>query len=855
MKPKSLSRLLLLALLLAACSKSGASGTPVVASMKQSYTSAETPAVAAVAATPTLPAQPEIPPKPANALVSEVTLNKSAILGRTFNYSASLQFSSIVDKSTGAATSQMAISMGEVPAKFNIMDDKLEFLTDGTINFESDVNHPSRLIYTFPILSQTIDTITIRVDTASPIIDTFLYGNDDPESKVPILYSFLRSMQYVADNELMMIESTVELKDGSIAEFMESFRPREQTVAADVKPVYNDPDLNKDSARYDYLDAGDVYLPKPGKPDVRIKTKVADRWDMRNGQPIKWYVTSNIPDEYLDAVKNGVEGWNRYSRAAGNPDLIQFEGKLPDGIKVGDPRYNLIVWDTVQDAGAAYESQNADPTTGIQSHSMIYIPFAWVNIGKAYWDKFAPETQSPSELESSKTKDFVGSRNFMGRSLPLNCMESPEEHLAIASRDNPEQFANALLRDVVFHEVGHSFGLAHQFKGSLSFDPNDPSKMFSNSIMDYNDYAAEAAAYSGDNTSDGPLLEYDRQIISVIYNGGKDVKASDPNIPACADDVADSTDKGVDPLCIRYDIGADPTQVALQALSTLTDAKAKAGLLPVISAKTVSDSLTGMPASSSIKTEDDLDAAVTKAQALVGGTIGVYLSNSSESFGSLGAAAAKSLKVFQKDVLPEGYDENDMRDRALQSLEASVAMDVLPDLTKSALLAARPALMLYVQSTPYVQGLSREDQQKLTDKLSSTLDSKLYTDVQTSLLSKMRQRFITAIVNTPTAPMGFVKRNGKNIDVELEVMGLLATMASEKTGAVNRPMAERTAALKALKTYNISENFQPIADKVVNELKAEISSSTDALRREDIRTLLANFIKIEDPKKKDSTGT
>jgi hypothetical protein len=832
-----------LLLTLAACAKksdNAAPAAPVVAGIQEVHSTNPIAAKAASVdkAGNVLPAQPA---KPQGALVSEVTLNKASILNREFNYMSSLQFSSMSDSlGGGTPTAMMGLSLGQVPATFIIMDDKLELVTDGRLNFESDVNHPSRLIYVFPILKQDDTTITIRVDGASPISDTFMFDN---KVKTPVRYSFLRSMQYAQEDELMMIESSVEMVDGSIGEFLESFQPRERTVKAGAKVFYNDPDLTKDAARYDFLDAGPVFVAKPTDAKVRVQTKVAYHWDMRDGQPIKWYVTPNIPDEFVEAVKNGVEGWNRYSKAAGMPDLIKFMGKLPDGVKVGDPRYNLIVWDTVQDAGAAYESQNGDPVTGIQSHSMIYIPLAWVNIGKDYWNKFTPDMQDPGKASEEKIKALLKSRNFMDRAVPVNCVESPDMHLDLASKENPDVFAKNLLRGVVFHEVGHSFGLAHQFKGSLSYDSDDLKKLFSSSIMDYNDYNEEEAAFSGDHTADGPLLEYDRQIISYIYNDAKDVKDSDPVLPACADDVADSTDKGVDPLCNRYDIGADVTKEALKALTIFTVEGSKRGAMEAITPKKVTDAFIGLPPAASVKTQDDLLKSLAKAQALEAGVVGIYISASANSFGYLGSIAAKSLKVFQKDVLPEdgGYDENEMRSRALQALEAAASMDQFPDVTAKAVAAAKPAVLQYLQSTAFVAGLPRDGQQKLMDLLSAKLDKILVTDVQTAILAKMQTRFITALANTPTAPIGFLTANGKTTDVELEVMQILAKLSGPVMGNVLRPMAERAAALKSLKTYSVSDNYKGVADKVVSTLQAEIANSTDALRRQAVRDLLAAF--------------
>ncbi|MGZ3683658.1 MAG: hypothetical protein ACXVCI_07385, partial [Bdellovibrionota bacterium] len=52
----------------------------------------------------------------------------------------------------------------------------------------------------------------------------------------------------------------------------------------------------------------------------------------------------------------------------------------------------------------------------------------------------------------------------------------------------------------------------------------------------------------------------------------------------------------------------------------------------------------------------------------------------------------------------------------------------------------------------------------------------------------------------------------------------------------------RLAALNSLKTYKRSENYDNVAQRVIAALKLEIANSTDALRKESARTLLASFI-------------
>jgi len=119
---------------LAACAKksdnnTAGSAAPIVASMNQTTAKTEIPAIAAKPATANHAAVTGSAAKPAGALISEVTLNKASILGKSFNYSSSLQFSSVVDGDI--STAMMGLSLGEVPAAFNIMQDKLQLLTDG----------------------------------------------------------------------------------------------------------------------------------------------------------------------------------------------------------------------------------------------------------------------------------------------------------------------------------------------------------------------------------------------------------------------------------------------------------------------------------------------------------------------------------------------------------------------------------------------------------------------------------------------------------------------------------------------------------------------------------------------------
>ncbi|MGZ3712155.1 MAG: zinc-dependent metalloprotease, partial [Bdellovibrionota bacterium] len=763
---------------LTGCSKDKAqvSYQPLVVAMKQE----------AAKETPKLMSLQTLQPNSRQAIVTEVTLRRSALFNRTFLYGTSLQFSAVKEDDINVTLAGMNI--GQVPAEFQIVDDKLRLVSDARLNFESDVNHPSHLIHEFPILKQDADTITIRAEHASPLLDTLLTGS---KNLVEVRESFIRSLEFAEKDQLFLIESTLELKDGALAEFMETIVPRDLQVPSDYKPIYNDADLEPNADRFRFLDSGQVFIDKDGK---RIPTKLADRFVRKNGEPIRWYVTRNVDQKYLVDIKNAVEAWNRYSRAMGISDLVRFEGLVPEGVKVGDPRYNLIVWDTVQDAGAAYESQNADPLSGVQSHSMLYIPYAWVNIAKTYWESAGHSAKD--EAKAAAVAKILKDRKFMGRDLPINCMDDAEMHVTETSKQSPELFARSLLKGVIFHEVGHSFGLGHNFKGSLSFDPDDSKKLFSTSIMDYNHYNEEEAAFYNVETSDGPLLEYDRQIISLLYNDGKDIKESDAKLPACADDEADSFKDGVDPLCVRYDIGSDPTKQALRSLDLITKEDAHSGMMRSLALalkSTVSD--LGNPAD--VKTLDDAKAAIKKLGTVVKGTANIYISGSANSFAYLGSQAVKSLYVFKDDILPEGYDADEMRDRALSVLEAATNANAFPAVDKQALETVKEGAKAFLAQTQAISGLSDADKTKAVTDLMAALD-KSFAATEVAVLSKARTRILTAAAYQAEAPLSFLKRGGAAVDGEASVLAILERLTSAKAGALDRPAAERLAAIKNL---------------------------------------------------------
>jgi len=755
-------------------------------------------------------------------LSAHVTLAKASLLNRVFLYGSDLQYSSIPNG--GLSLIVQSESTGHTPIYFRILDDQLQMLADQRNQFESDVDHPERLINTFPILSQDATTLTIDVAQASPVLNTVVTDS----KAAPPRTTWVRSVQYVNDGQYFMYETSIEMADGTIAEFMETFFPRDTVIPADAKPVYNDPSLEPLSKRYRFLDSGSVWADVAGQG--RQQTKIASRFNSTPGKPIQWYITPNIPAEYLPVIKDAVEGWNRYSQKMYAQDIVHFAGTLPTGIKIGDPRYNVINWDSVAQAGAAYESQAADPFTGIQTHSLIYLPKAWVNIGQDYWQAGGVSDDIKAQTEAFKTVAKRGT--FLGQKLPIHCMQDPFDQVSLDARVDPATFSKGLLRGVLFHEMGHSLGLAHNFKGSLSFDPGDPKSSFSTSIMDYNQYQLEEAAFDAQTGSTGPLLEYDRQILSVLYNGGKDVAKTDATLPACEDSESDSEVGGVDPLCIRYDSGHDPSQELVTTVALTKDEAATnrtTQSLP-LAIKLLTSELGDATA---LKSSDDVKTALQAKLKALSGIELFYFASGAQSLAYSAQSNVRSLKEYKSGILPDGYNENAMRTRAIQGVRYIANLEAFEAATEHATELYKTAVHTWIGTSAYLATQASDAQDASVKALAADFDTSVATLEQT-VLSKTRKGLFKGLPASSKAPYDlFTDATGNTVDFEDQVAKILSQAATTTSvaGNIARPLDERIEAAKALVTFKGTVSGDAYLTQAIQTVKNEAHSARDLTSR------------------------
>ncbi|ARV60334.1 peptidase M43 [Nostocales cyanobacterium HT-58-2] len=258
-------------------------------------------------------------------------------------------------------------------------------------------------------------------------------------------------------------------------------------------------------------------------------------------KPIVFWIDNAVPIEYRDAITEGVLMWNKAFEKAGFKDAIQVR-QMPDDATwdPADIRYNTIRWINTVDGYFAMGPSRVNPLTGEILAADILVDASFIRALKNDYPKIVQfnqtqklnqtENQTPLsalmqssllctnrleteklEAESSDTSMQSSELEGVASRLPILAgqydlcygMEAANQ-FAYGSmamkllRDTPpsheqmKDYVHQYLRLIIAHEVGHTLGLRHNFRGSTLLTPEQMnntditrSKGLISSVMDY----------------------------------------------------------------------------------------------------------------------------------------------------------------------------------------------------------------------------------------------------------------------------------------------------------------------------------------------------------------------------------
>ncbi len=305
-------------------------------------------------------------------------------------------------------------------------------------------------------------------------------------------------------------------------------------------------------------------------------------------EPIVFWLENTIPPKYRPPIRDGILEWNKAFAKAGFKDAIVIK-EMPDDAEwdPADIRYNTIRWAASLSGagGGAFGPSRTNPLTG-QILDADVVMFAPINYIFSY-NVF--DSPLESVLWGEKGSLFSGRMNpwamdnlFMGFQRDFGVFEMLAFGQIKDIKDVPEKFIYDFYKFLGCHEVGHTLGLRHNFKGSTTIpieDLHNPEvtarDSIGNSIMEYLPRNLASKGKKQGDYFQSTIGAWDYWVIEYGYKT-LGVKTSDDELPALekiasrsnepqlaygADE--DAYDFGqyavsIDPECITWDLSDDP---------------------------------------------------------------------------------------------------------------------------------------------------------------------------------------------------------------------------------------------------------------------------------------------------------
>ncbi|MFZ6643987.1 zinc-dependent metalloprotease [Undibacterium sp. TC4M20W] len=203
-------------------------------------------------------------------------------------------------------------------------------------------------------------------------------------------------------------------------------------------------------------------------------------------QPIVYWLDKNVPEKYRKSITEGVLEWNKAFEKIGFKNAVVVKQQTEkDAFDTMDSRHASIRWFVGADVGFAIGPSRVDERSGEILDADIGMSDVFARGAR----RMIGEDAQTHALHAQGDCDFAHEAS-MEMGFVMDLLDARGE----MEMDSPkaEALAQAYVKDVIMHEIGHTLGLRHNFRSSTIYtlkQLQDPAftkvNGMAGSVMDY----------------------------------------------------------------------------------------------------------------------------------------------------------------------------------------------------------------------------------------------------------------------------------------------------------------------------------------------------------------------------------